>query len=131
MSGEQLAQHVAAADVFVFPSKTDTFGIVQLEALASGVPVAAFPVIGPKDVIGDAPVGALDNDLGRACLAALGMSRMACRAHALQFSWQASASQFLSHVSRIDAVAAPATDASPAPSEVAPIGSLESVIRSS
>jgi glycosyltransferase involved in cell wall biosynthesis len=131
MSGELLAQHVAAADVFVFPSKTDTFGIVQLEALASGVPVAAFPVTGPKDVIGDAPVGALDNDLGRACLAALGMSRAACRAHALQFSWQASASQFLSHVSRIGAVTVPATEASPATSEVAPIGSLESVIRSS
>jgi glycosyltransferase involved in cell wall biosynthesis len=131
MDGEQLAQHVAAADVFVFPSKTDTFGIVQLEALASGVPVAAYPVTGPKDVIGDALVGALDNDLGRACIKALEMSRAACRAHALQFSWQASASQFLSHVSRIDTVAAAATDASPSPSEVAPIDSLESAIRSS
>jgi glycosyltransferase involved in cell wall biosynthesis len=85
--------------VFVFPSKTDTFGIVQLEALASGVPVAAFPVTGPKDVIGDAPVGMLDNDLRRACLAALEMSRQACRQHALQFSWAASATQFLDHVS--------------------------------
>jgi glycosyltransferase involved in cell wall biosynthesis len=99
LSGENLAAHVAAADVFVFPSKTDTFGIVQLEALASGVPVAAFPVTGPKDVIGDAPVGMLDNDLRRACLAALEMSRQACRQHALQFSWAASATQFLDHVS--------------------------------
>ena len=99
LSGENLAAHVAAADVFVFPSKTDTFGIVQLEALASGVPVAAFPVTGPKDVIGDAPVGMLDNDLRRACLAALEMSRQACRQHALQFSWTASATQFLDHVS--------------------------------
>jgi len=99
LSGENLAAHVAAADVFVFPSKTDTFGIVQLEALASGVPVAAFPVTGPKDVIGDAPVGSLDNDLRRACLGALEISRQTCRQHALQFSWAASATQFLDHVS--------------------------------
>ncbi len=58
--GEELADIYAAADVFVFPSKTDTFGLVLLEALASGLPVAAFPVKGPRDVIGDAPVGALD-----------------------------------------------------------------------
>ena len=74
LSGEQLAAHVAAADVFVFPSKTDTFGIVQLEALASGVPVAAFPVTGPKDVIGDAR-WACSTTTWRACLRALGMSR--------------------------------------------------------
>ena len=73
--GEQLAETYAAADVFVFPSKTDTFGLVLLEALASGVPVAAFPVTGPRDVIGNAPVGVLNEDLREACLAALG-----CRA---------------------------------------------------
>jgi glycosyltransferase involved in cell wall biosynthesis len=101
LSGETLAAHVAAADVFVFPSKTDTFGIVQLEALASGVPVAAFPVTGPRDVIGDAPVGALDDDLRRACLKAREMSHEACRRHALQFSWTASATQFLNHVGRV------------------------------
>jgi glycosyltransferase involved in cell wall biosynthesis len=105
LSGEQLASHVASADVFVFPSKTDTFGIVQLEALASGVPVAAYPVTGPKDVIADAPVGALDNDLKRACLHALTLSRQACRRHALQFSWQASALQFLDHMSFVAAEA--------------------------
>ncbi|MGY3650770.1 hypothetical protein ACVWW2_006061 [Bradyrhizobium sp. LM4.3] len=67
--GEELADIYAAADVFVFPSKTDTFGLVLLEALASGLPVAAFPVKGPRDVIGDAPVGVLDHDLRSACFA--------------------------------------------------------------
>ena len=67
--GEELAETYAAADVFVFPSRTDTFGLVLLEALASGVPVAAFPVTGPRDVLGSAPVGALNDDLRLACLA--------------------------------------------------------------
>ncbi len=98
MSGERLAAHLAGADVFVFPSLTDTFGIAQLEALASGVPVAAFPVTGPQDVIGDAPVGALSNDLRRACLDALAISRDACRTHALGFSWSRSAGQFLANL---------------------------------
>jgi glycosyltransferase involved in cell wall biosynthesis len=94
----QLAGHLAASDVFVFPSLTDTFGIVQLEALASGVPVAAFPVTGPKDVIGNQPVGVIDQDLHRACLAALNVSREACRNFALGYSWEKSARQFLSNV---------------------------------
>ena len=76
--GEELAETYAAADVFVFPSKTDTFGLVLLEALASGLPVAAFPVTGPRDVIGAAPVGALNEDLRAACLAALTISPQAC-----------------------------------------------------
>jgi glycosyltransferase involved in cell wall biosynthesis len=101
LSGENLAGHIAAADVFVFPSLTDTFGIVQLEALACGVPVAAFPVTGPRDVIGDAPVGALDTDLGLACRRALGISRAACRAHALDFSWTRGATQFLANLTPI------------------------------
>ena len=96
--GRELAETYAAADVFVFPSKTDTFGLVLLEALASGVPVAAFPVTGPRDVIGNAPVGVLHDDLREACLAALRLSREDCRAFALERSWEASAQAFLNNI---------------------------------
>ncbi|MGN6486220.1 MAG: glycosyltransferase family 4 protein [Devosia sp.] len=96
--GEELARTFAAADAFVFPSRTDTFGLVLLEALASGTPVAAFPVTGPIDVIGDAPVGVLDEDLGAAALRALDVDRSACRTYAEQFSWAASADQFLKYL---------------------------------
>src|SRR5262249_6359751 len=99
--GAELAGLMAAADVFVFPSRTDTFGLVQLEALASGVPVAAFPVMGPKDVIGDHPVGALDENLRAACLRALTLSREACRDFALARSWSTSARQFIAHAGRV------------------------------
>jgi glycosyltransferase involved in cell wall biosynthesis len=96
-----LAAHLAAADVFVFPSKTDTFGVVQLEALASGVPIAAFPVTGPKDVVADNPIGVLDEDLRAACLGALNISRDACRAFALDYSWERSARQFIGHMQKV------------------------------
>ncbi len=105
--GEALAEIYAAADVFVFPSLTDTFGLVLLEALASGVPVAAFPAPAPRDVIGEAPVGALDEDLARACLAALECSREDCRDFALGLSWEASARIFLEHVAEANHVVMP------------------------
>jgi glycosyltransferase involved in cell wall biosynthesis len=98
---EELAKVYAAADVFVFPSKTDTFGIVQLEALACGVPVAAYPVTGPRDVISGHPVGVLHDDLETACMEALQVSRAACRDFALTRSWDTSARQFLGHVNQI------------------------------
>ncbi len=98
MQGERLADAYAAADVFVFPSKTDTFGLVLLEALASGVPVAALPVCGPRDVIGDAPVGVLSDDLKGACLGALNMSGEACREFALEHSWESCARAFIENV---------------------------------
>jgi glycosyltransferase involved in cell wall biosynthesis len=97
-TGDALAEAYAGSDVFVFPSRTDTFGLVVLEALASGTPVAAYPVQGPLDVVGDAPVAALDEDLGAACRRALTIDRDACRAFALSRSWKACTCQFLSNL---------------------------------
>ena len=85
--GTELANCYRAADVFVFPSVLDTYGLVMLEALACGTPVAAMPVPGPIDVIGDAPIGVLDHDLARACRAARDIPRSACREFALTRSW--------------------------------------------
>jgi glycosyltransferase involved in cell wall biosynthesis len=98
--GVELARSYAGADVFVFPSRTDTFGLVVLEALACGTPVAAYPVTGPKDILGDAagPIGALNDDLRTAALEALAANRMACRAHAERYSWRACAELFLHHL---------------------------------
>ena len=92
--GRELTAQYTAADVFVFPSLTDTWGLVQMEALACGVPVAAFPTMGPLDVIADSGTGVLSWDLRQASLDALHISREACRAYALQFSWESSVAQF-------------------------------------
>ncbi len=94
-----LASYFAASDVFVFPSLTDTFGLVLLEALASGVPVAAYSVTGPLDVVGPHPdVGCLHEDLAVAIRGALGKSPEACRALALNYSWDACTEQFLQNL---------------------------------
>nr|WP_321443953.1 glycosyltransferase family 1 protein [uncultured Cohaesibacter sp.] len=103
--GKDLARHLAAADVFVFPSKTDTFGNTQQEALACGVPVAAFPVTGPLDLLEDSGVGVLDEDLQQACLAALKIDKAGCRAFALERTWNKSLDQFLQNLAPLDRAA--------------------------
>jgi len=100
LEGEELAAAYSSADVFVFPSRTDTFGLVLLEALASGLPVAAYPVMGPSDVIGESRCGVLDEDLRVAALSALNIPRERCIAHARRFGWEASALQFLEALRR-------------------------------
>ncbi len=102
--GDDLAEHYASADVFVFPSLTDTFGNVLLEALACGVPVAAFNVMGPKDVVANGSVGILGDDLREAALAALKLDRGACRAYAELFSWAACARRFRDIVAEANGV---------------------------
>ena len=99
-TGPDLVSHFAAADVFVFPSRTDTFGMVLLEALACGTPVAAYPVMGPVDVIGNNEVGFLSEDLREACLKALDVPRERCRSIALEQSWSACTDQFLENIVR-------------------------------
>ncbi len=96
--GEELASHYAAADVFVFPSRTDTFGLVLLEAMACGVPVAAFPVTGPIDVVQNGVTGILGEDLRAAALAALQLDAENCRDYALQHSWEAATDQFAANL---------------------------------
>lgn len=100
--GPELAAHVAAADVFVFPSRTDTFGLVLLEAMACGVPVAAYPVTGPIDVVRAGVTGMLSEDLRAATLSALQMDRQACREHALQYTWEYATAQFYENLAQIE-----------------------------
>ncbi|WP_114946606.1 glycosyltransferase family 4 protein [Microvirga calopogonii] len=100
LTGEDLARVYASSDVFVFPSLTDTFGIVLIEALASGLPIAAFPVTGPLDVIGPSGCGVLKDDLREAALAALDVPRDRCRAYGETFTWQESARQFFSNIEK-------------------------------
>ena len=127
----ELARYYAAADVFVFPSRTDTFGLVMLEALAAGVPVAAFPVPGPLDVIGDSGAGVLDEHLGRAIEAALRIDPRRCREHALRYSWLACTDRMLGHLvpipaSRREAAGLPvATSAPDADAELRQVRALQ------
>lgn len=104
MFGADLASAYAAADVFVFPSRTDTFGLVMIEALACGTPVAAYPVTGPVDILTPA-VGAMDADLDTAIAAALTREPAACAAYGSSFTWQASARQFLAALAPVDQAA--------------------------
>jgi glycosyltransferase involved in cell wall biosynthesis len=99
--GEDLAGAYASGDVFVFPSRTDTFGVVLLEALASGLPVAAFPVTGPADVIGGSDVGVLSEDLRAAALAALDIPKDRCRNFARGFEWRRTTEQFLDNIQSV------------------------------
>ncbi|MEK1906328.1 MAG: glycosyltransferase family 1 protein [Pseudomonas sp.] len=100
--GEALAQAFASASVLVFPSRTDTYGLVMLEALACGTPVAAFPVPGPLDVLEQDVTGVMDENLQQACLAALQLDRGQCAEHASRQSWRASALEFLAQQPLLD-----------------------------
>ena len=115
--GEELAEHVAAADVFVFPSRTDTFGLVLIEALACGIPVAAFPVQGPIDVIENGVTGFLDDNLQQAALAALALKPEACRETAVRYTWEACTRQFLTHVEAAARMAKLAELPAPSPTQ--------------
>lgn len=97
-TGIELASYFQCADVFVFPSRTDTFGLVLVVAMACGTPVAAFPVRGLIDVVTDPAAGVLDEDLGSAALAALALDRGKVRRYAEKFSWEHSTRQFLSNL---------------------------------
>jgi glycosyltransferase involved in cell wall biosynthesis len=105
--GEDLAKHLAAADVMVFPSRTDTFGLVNLEAMACGVPVAAYPVTGPIDVVEDGVTGALDHDLAAAARRALTVDPKACREHALKSGWEACSREFEGNLERCETLSQP------------------------
>jgi glycosyltransferase involved in cell wall biosynthesis len=98
LKGQELVSMYQVADVFVFPSKSDTFGLVMLEAIACGTPVAAYPVTGPIDVLKDSPAASLQDDLRAACLAALAIPREVARAEALKNSWEAASRQFEAHL---------------------------------
>jgi glycosyltransferase involved in cell wall biosynthesis len=110
LHGEALASSYAGADIMVFPSRTDTFGLVIIEALASGTPVAGYPVPGPLDILGEAGcglpagkrVGGVDADLSAAMLAALSADRGDAAAYGAQFSWERSCDQFLAALAAVD-----------------------------
>jgi glycosyltransferase involved in cell wall biosynthesis len=96
--GEELATHFASADCFVFPSRTETFGNVVLEALASGLPVASYPAPGPADLVEDGVTGALGPDLLDSCRRARSCSHEKARASAMRYTWAASHARFRAHL---------------------------------
>jgi glycosyltransferase involved in cell wall biosynthesis len=96
--GKELVRYFGSASVLVFPSRTDTFGLVMVEALACGLPVAAYPVPGPIDVIQSEAVGALDEDLEKAVAKALTLDPKKCREYALNYSWENACRQFAQHL---------------------------------
>ena len=110
LHGEALASTYAGADIMVFPSRTDTFGLVIIEALASGTPVAGFPVPGPLDILGETGcglpagkrIGGVDADLSAAMLTALSADRADAAAYGAQFSWERSCDQFLAALAEVD-----------------------------
>ena len=106
LSGAALAEAYAGADAFVFPSRTDTFGLVLLESMACGTPVAAYPVPGPRDVVPEV-AGALHEDLATATRMALTRDRTACRAHAEHHGWDTCARTFLDHLVPLSGLGAP------------------------
>jgi glycosyltransferase involved in cell wall biosynthesis len=101
LTADELAQVYSQADVFVFPSLTDTFGLVMVEAMACGLPVAAFPVAGPLDVVGDSGAGVLSDDLHQACIACLSIDRSQAVQRAAQFTWPEASAQFYRALTQI------------------------------
>jgi len=104
--GADLAYYYQQADAFVFPSRTDTFGLVLVEAMACGAPVAAYPVSGPIDVVREPLVGILSSDLRGAAMAALDLDRAAVHRYSRQYSWTAATRQFASNLAPIRVAAA-------------------------
>jgi len=111
---DELPAYYNCADVFVFPSRTDTFGLVLVEAMACGVPVAAYPVEGPIDVVANGRSGALHENLATACMQALPLNRTAVREYAMSYSWEAATQQFLQHLHFARTPAIAARDGKPA-----------------
>jgi glycosyltransferase involved in cell wall biosynthesis len=109
---QELVDWLSSCDVLIFPSRTETFGLVILEALACGIPVAAHDVMGPRDVIDNGVDGFLDNDLGKAALACLSLDRTKCREKALRYSWDVSAAAFKRNLVRASAAREHACDSS-------------------
>ncbi|MFB6260407.1 MAG: glycosyltransferase, partial [Thiohalorhabdaceae bacterium] len=108
-TGDDLAAHLASADVFVFPSRTDTLGLVLYEAMACGVPVATYPVQGPRNLITPGVTGSMDEDLGHAAREAVSLDGTACREYALAHSWRTATKEFVANLEPVPVAAGTAT----------------------